>query len=146
MPTVEGKIEQKERFIELRAAGRSLVSIAAELKVSKPTLIAWSRELTKEIGNARTLRTEELFERFAVTKTKRIEAFGKRLEGILGELDKRKLDDVKTEALLSLALKYGDAMKAEYEPLALKGEEKTRAAGPFDIGHDAVTYIESIPL
>jgi hypothetical protein len=33
-----------QRFIDLRVQGRTFASLATELKVSKPTLIAWSRE------------------------------------------------------------------------------------------------------
>ena len=116
------KLELKERFIELRATGRSYADCAAELNVSKPTLISWAKDLGKEIHNARAIRLDELFEKFAVSKTKRVEAFGKRLEAILGELDGRDLGNVKTEALLSMALKYGERMAAEAEPLRLLGE------------------------
>ena len=142
MPVVEGKTELKERFIEARAAGRSYADIAAELKISKPTLIAWARELVREIRNARTIRTDELFERFAIAKTKRIEAFGKRLQGILGELDKRTLTDIKTEALLSLALKYGEVMRAEYEELKIEGApEETK-----DFLGEKTTFIPRWPI
>ena len=121
--TKESKADLKEKFIELRAASMSYENIAGQLNVSKPTLITWAKELQKEIGNARTVRMDELFERFAVAKTKRIEVFGKRLDAILTELDKRDLSEVKTEALLTLALKYGEMMRNEHEPLLLKGEE-----------------------
>jgi transcriptional regulator with XRE-family HTH domain len=115
--------KDKERFIELRAEGRSYADIAAALNVSKPTLIAWSKELQKEVANARTLRLDALFELYAVAKTKRVEVFGKRLGAILAELDTRKLSDVPTAALLRLALDYGDRLKAEAEPLTMAGEE-----------------------
>jgi len=115
----------KERFIELRAEGRSYADIAVALKVSKPTLIAWGKELQKDILNARTLRMDELFEKYAVAKAKRVEVFGKRLEAIMTELDKRDLSDCLTPTLLALALKYGESLKAEYEPLKLLGEEQS---------------------
>ena len=118
------KTEQQERFIELRAEGRSYADIAVALNVSKPTLIAWGKELQKEVANARTLRLDELFEKYAVAKGKRVEAFGKRLESILAELDTRNLTDVPTTALLKLALDFGDRLKAEAEPLTLKGESE----------------------
>lgn len=114
----------KERFVELRAEGKSYADIAAELNVSKPTLIAWGKELQKEVANARTLRLDGLFERYAVAKGKRVEAFGKRLEGILTELDTRNLANVPTTALLKLALEYGDRLKAEAEPLTMQGEDQ----------------------
>jgi DNA-binding Lrp family transcriptional regulator len=113
----------KERFIELRAEGRSYADIAVALKVSKPTLIAWGKELQKDILNARTLRMDELFEKYAVAKSKRVEVFGKRLEAIMAVLDTRDLSDCPTPTLLALALKYGENLRAEYEPLKLLGKE-----------------------
>lgn len=115
----------KERFIELRAEGRSYADIAVALKVSKPTLIAWGKELQKDILNARTLRMDELFEKYAVAKSKRVVVFGRRLEAIMAELETRDLTDVPTPSLLALALKYGESLKAEYEPLKLLGEEQS---------------------
>lgn len=118
----------KERFVELRASGLSYDAIAAQVNVSKPTLIAWGRELAKEVHNARAVRMDELFEKYAVAKAKRVEVFGQRLNGILSELDKRDLADVPTEGLLKLALRYGEAMREEHEPLSMQGEEV-----PFDM-------------
>jgi transcriptional regulator with XRE-family HTH domain len=114
-----GKMEQKEQFIELRAAGFSFADIAEKMGVSKPTLIGWSRGLDLEIQNARSLRLDELFQRYAVGKEKRVEAFGKRLDLILAELDKRDLAGLETDKLLTLALKFGESLRGEYEPLTL---------------------------
>lgn len=130
----------KERFIELRAEGRSYADIAAELNVSKPTLIAWGKEFQKEVANARTLRLDGLFERYAVAKGKRIEAFGNRLQAILAELDTRNLADVPTTALLKLALDYGDRLKAEAVPLTMQGEDR-----PFDMDSVLSTTRETWP-
>lgn len=113
----------KERFIELRAEGRSYSDIAEEMKTSKPTLLDMGKELQREVANARTLRMEELFEKYAVAKAKRVEVFGKRLDAILAELDKRPLTDIPTAVLLKLALDYGDRMKTEVEPLEYIGED-----------------------
>ena len=91
--------------------------------MSKPTLIAWGKELQKEVGNARTLRLDELFEKYAVAKSKRVEVFGKRLDAILTKLDMRPLADVKTGDLLKMALDYGDRLKDEAVPLTMQGED-----------------------
>ena len=117
----EGKTELQERFIELRAEGRSYADIAAALDVSKTTLIEWGKTLKKEVANARTLRLDALFQLYAVSKAKRIEVFGKRLEAILAELDKRDLADVPTPVLLKLALDYGAKLKDEEDVLAIQG-------------------------
>jgi IS30 family transposase len=124
----QGKVEVKERFVELRASGLSYDAIAAQLNVSKPTLIGWGRELAREVHNARTLRMDALFEQYAVAKAKRVEVFGKRLDSILTELDKRDMSKVPTEALLKLALQYGESLRTEYAPLTLQGEDE-----PFDM-------------
>ena len=82
-------------------------------------MISWSKSLVIEIQNARGLRLDELYQRFIVAKERRIEAFGKRLEAILAELDRRVLTEIETEKLLMLALKYGECLRTEYEPLML---------------------------
>ena len=62
--------QTKERFIELRAQGWSHDRIARELKVTKPTLIRWARELHSEISNLRALELDALQDKFALTKLK----------------------------------------------------------------------------
>jgi transposase len=132
----EGKVAIKERFVELRAEGLSYADIASKLNVSKTSLIAWGKALQKEIANARTLRLDALFEKYAVAKAKRIEILGKRLDAILAELDRRDLTTVKTEALLALALKYGENLRSEYEPLMFKGDDEA-----FDMSFLATTTV-----
>ena len=111
-----GKNELKERFVELRALGFSYADIAEKLSVSKPTLLNWSRELSIDIQNARNLRMDELFQRFKISKEKRIEAFGKLLDAVLAEIEKRDLTQVRTEALFTLALKIAADLRSDYEP------------------------------
>ena len=71
---------------------------------------------------------DELFEKYQVAKAKRVEAFGERLNAILAELGTRNLANIATSSLLTLALKYGEFMKDELEPLNLQGEDL-----PFDM-------------
>jgi len=118
--TSKGKLDQQAVFIEKRAAGFSYDAISRELGVSKQTLINWSKDLSFQIQNARALRLDELAQRYAVAKEKRIEAFGQRLAAILAELDKRKLEDLETDKLLQLALKYGEMLREDDVPLLLK--------------------------
>ena len=48
--------EDRERFVELRAAGLSYAKISEALAVSKPTLVSWAKELQVELANARAMR------------------------------------------------------------------------------------------
>lgn len=106
-------LQQKEKFIELRAKNISFDKIEAELRVNKKTLIRWSKELKTEISNMKAIELEKLQELYIVSKTKRIEAFGQKLKEILQELDKRDLKEVDTAKLLELAIKYAELLKKE---------------------------------
>lgn len=130
-------MKEKERFIVLRAEGRSYADIAEILKVSKPTLIEWGRELSGELNIARTLRMTELFAKYAIAKEKRIEVFGDRLNAILEELDKRDLSEVPTHNLMKLALDYGKTLKEEDQELLFYGEAETV---PLKMDFDNMTH------
>jgi hypothetical protein len=89
----------------------------AELNVSKSALIAWVKDLQKAISNSRTVRMNEQFERFTVAKAKPIELFGKRLETIPTELDKRDLSEVKTRSAAVPGAEIWEMFRTEHEPL-----------------------------
>lgn len=116
-------LETKERFIELRAKGLSFDKIAQELKVSKQTLINWSKELSLEISNLRAVELETLQEKYYALKEKRIELFGEKLKVIKEELDKRDLKDVPTDKLFDLLMKYATSLKQEEVETIFKGIE-----------------------
>jgi len=122
----------KERFLVLRAQGQSFEKIAKQLKVSKQTLINWSREFRYEISNMRACRLEELQEKYLIVKEKRIALFGERLKAIEKELCERDLSDVPTAKLYELLARYAGALKAEAEPLGFVGEADIRYQKEFD--------------
>jgi hypothetical protein len=95
--------ETIRRFIELRASGLSFARIAAELKVSKPTLIAWSRKHHFEIHNLRAVETEALAEQLLANRQQRWQALARDLGRVEAELSKRDLSEVPTGRLLGLA-------------------------------------------
>ena len=64
----------KNRFVELCAMGWSFDRIAKQLSTSKPTLIAWSRELEIEISNLRAIALDALKEKYYLSRIKRIVA------------------------------------------------------------------------
>jgi len=111
-------IEQKEKFIELRAKGYSFDKIAKELGRAKQTLIDWSKELQEEIANLKALELEALYEKYYLLKETRLQTFGEMLNKIKKEVERRDLKDVSTDKLLDLLLKYNAMVKEEIvEPL-----------------------------
>ena len=65
-----------ERFIELRAQGWSYARLMAELHVTKPTLIAWSRKHQFQIQNLKAIELEALNEKWPAPTTERVNALG----------------------------------------------------------------------
>ena len=82
--------ETKTKFFELRAAGVPYSRIAAEIKVTKCTLIDWARKHKARIDNLRAIELEAAQERFLGSREKQIETLGARLRVLEQELDRRK--------------------------------------------------------
>ena len=97
--------ETKQKFIALRAQGRSYENIAKELNVAKSTLILWSRELRFEIQNQRAIVLDDLHERILGNAQHRISQLNLKLAKLEGELQQRDLSDVPTARLYAMAEK-----------------------------------------
>ena len=109
-----GRIELQQSFVEYRAKGWSLRKIERKLKVSKSALANWDRELEEEIASLKAMELEALYESYFLAKEARIKALGQQLRKIQRELKSRGLEDVSTEKLLELQLRYLDALQEEH--------------------------------
>lgn len=107
--------ERKADFIRLRAEGRSLRAISAELGVSKSTLSEWDKALTEEISQLRRENLEELYTAYGMAKEARIRRLGETLSRIDSALDAVDLKDLPPEKLLMYKLKYQEALRDEYK-------------------------------
>lgn len=121
-------MEEKERFIELRAKGWSFDKIAKEIGKAKQTLINWSKELEDEIANLKALELEALYEKHYLLKENRIETFGVLLKKLKDEVMSRDLSDVPTDKLLDLLLKYENQLKDEIITPIYKTSEEIKEA------------------
>jgi hypothetical protein len=97
------------RFIFMRSQGWSFNRIAAELKVSKPTLIKWSRQHQFDIQNLRATETEALAERILRPRHERWEALARQLKRLEEEIETRDLEEIPASRLHSAAA----ALRAE---------------------------------
>lgn len=109
-----GKTQQKAQFIEMRAKGYSYSKIAEQIKVSKGTLVNWNSELVKEIEELKAKELESLQDQFYFTKQGRLRLLGEIQSKIREELISRDFRDVPTERLLSMFIKYSEALKSEF--------------------------------
>jgi orotate phosphoribosyltransferase-like protein len=101
------------RFIALRAQGRTLSAIATELNVSKPTLVDWGRKFQFDIQNLRVVELEALAEKHLASRAQRWEQLEATLRRVEAELANRKLEDVPTARLISLAAALRDEAARE---------------------------------
>ena len=106
--------ETKERFIQLRAKGKSYASISRELRVSKGTLINWSKELGQQISNLEAIETEALMERHKVLQRHRIKSLSKALKKVEKELERRDLSSASDASLLKMQLALLDKLDNIY--------------------------------
>ena len=91
------------RFIFMRSQGWSFNRITLEIKVSKPTLIKWSRQHQFEIQNLRATETEGLAERIFGERYQRWEALAKQLKRLEDEIETRDLEEIPASRLHGLA-------------------------------------------
>jgi transcriptional regulator len=138
-------LDQKEKFIELRAKGWSFDRIAKELGRAKQTLIDWSKDLQEEIANRKALELEALYETYYLQRENRLQMFGAMLTKIKKEVESRDLSDVPTDKLLELFLKYNNQVKEEIvEPIYKSSQELTEEKEDREL-LDALTTLQREP-
>ena len=92
-----------QRFIELRSQGWTFTRLMAELKVTKPTLIAWSRKHQFQIQNLRAIELEALADQWLASVTDRVSALGAQLRKVEAEIATRDITDLSTSHLYAMA-------------------------------------------
>jgi len=116
----------KNEFVELRAKGLSFDKISKQLNVAKPTLIGWSRELSLEVANAKSLELDLLQEKYALSAQNRLELHGQMLEKLKTEIGKRDITDLGTDKLYAMTLQVSAAVAKDCPPIQFqKAETKT---------------------
>ena len=121
-------LKTKERFIELRGQGLPLARIAAEINVSKPTLINWEHDFREEIDNAQAMELEAMYDKYFLSVRKKVEFFGDVLNRIQSELETRDLSTISTEKLFAMyAHFYQEAQRALPE-IRFKDEREVQAS------------------
>lgn len=98
-------MEVKEKFIELRAKGNSLQSIADNLGVTKQTLITWGKTLEVELRNQKALEYDALITKYEITRESKLKVYMELMNKIVDQVKDRDLSDLSTEKLYLLYFK-----------------------------------------
>ena len=132
-------IQEKEKFIQLRAQGLSFDKIAEELNISKNTLLGWSGEFFEEVKEAQFTEYENLLNEYQVHRTKRFEQNCKLLNACYEELEKKleRLEKLSVPELAKLTETLEKRIAEEASRSAIPVEKPSR----FSVG-GFTEYIE----
>ena len=98
-------MEKKEKFIELRGTlEMSLDKCTEELKVSKPTLLKWEKELTESITDLEKAKFSLLIDSLELGMSSRLERLKELNEAMMNEIKQRDLQEIPSEKLIRLYL------------------------------------------
>jgi hypothetical protein len=95
--------ETRQKFVERRAQGWSLIRISSELGVARSTLIEWSRQLRFDIQNQLAIELDDLRNRLLGPRQARASGLAEKLARVEEELRKRDLATLSTRSLFSLS-------------------------------------------
>ena len=115
--------ETQQKFVDLRARGRSFDRIAEELQVSKRTLIEWSRKFQFEIQNQRAIELEALRERYLATREEQVRQLGERLREVEAELATPRLFTLAGSLRRQLLHATGDELRFSAPVQSIPAEE-----------------------
>jgi hypothetical protein len=116
-------LEEKKQFIKLRANGLSYDKIIKEMGKAKATLLKWGRELQEEIGTARSIELESMYEEHGMLREQRLRFHGQTLQRMREEIEERELSEVPTPRLMELYLKQESQMSLDLEKLSFLDNE-----------------------
>jgi transcriptional regulator with XRE-family HTH domain len=116
--------EEIHKFVQLRAQGLSFDKIAKKLKISKPTLIKWSKKYALEIANLRAERLEALREEYCLSVEAKVRMWGQIVNHIIDQIERRSLRNVTTDKLLDMLIKAQKKLEQSYiEPVFISDDD-----------------------
>jgi hypothetical protein len=105
--------DKQERFLELRAQGKSYRTIESETGINRRKFAKWERENKEELDNLKAIELDALREQYWLTRQARIKMFGDQCQRALEELKNRDLSGVSTQKLVDIWLKLDAQLQDE---------------------------------
>ena len=126
--TTEGKpmkgAHTRQKFLELRAQGKSFRAIEIEIGTSRGTLAKWEQEFREELTNLKAIELDTMREKFLLTNQAQLELLGTQFTRLKEELEKRDLSDIPTPKLFELVLKYSTRLTEDFPAQTIDTEEE----------------------
>jgi len=128
--------ETVEKFIQLRAENKSYDKISKLLKVSKPTLIGWGKKQKANIDKLKSIRLEQILEKYKLTQEDRITRLAKELKLAWDSFEKKDYDSLSKREIILIIMRLEQSLRKE--PAIIANEEDV------DDGDIQVNVVRSI--
>lgn len=102
-----------DRFIQLRAEGKSFDKIVKIINVSKPTLLAWERKYQTAIDDLKAIRYESILEKQKVTQEERITRLAKELSHAWEVFEQKDYENLSKRELLLMIMRLEKGLREE---------------------------------
>jgi len=119
--------QTKQKFLELRAQGKSLRAIEMEIGTSRGTLAKWEQDYREELTNLKAIELDAMREKYLLTNQAQLDLLGTQFTRLKEELEKRDLSDVPTPKLFELVLKYSTRLAEDFPAQRIDTEERVAA-------------------
>ena len=116
---------ERQRFIQLRAEGLSFEKIARKMRISKRTLLDWSKKYESEIAELKAGQLEALREQYYLSTEAKVKMWGKIVNKIEPELAGKRLLNIAPEALLDMLIKAQGKLEQAYIDPESSSENET---------------------
>ncbi len=116
---------ERRKFIQLRAEGLSFEKIARKMRISKRTLLDWSKKHESEIAELKAGQLEALREQYYLSMEVKVKMWGKIVNRIGPELTEKRLLNVAPETLLDMLIKAQGKLEQAYIDPGANSKNKT---------------------
>lgn len=99
---------KKVKFVQMRAEGFTYSEISAELKISKPTLVSWSKKLSNEIHNEKELKILELRKEHNLSYERQLKLQSMIFEKVESALLNTNFSDIPADKLLKIGIEISN--------------------------------------
>jgi predicted RND superfamily exporter protein len=116
-------IEKQQKFMVLRAEGKSFDAIAKRISVSKPTLLKWSKELKDKIEEIANTVQEQFIVEQKIKRTLRAQKISEELDDAYAALSKTDYTNMTKKDLIKII----DTLEQKLEKITGLGKEISQA-------------------
>jgi transcriptional regulator with XRE-family HTH domain len=121
-----------QKFLVLRAQGKSFRTIEQEIGTSRGTLAKWEQDYSEELKNLKAIERDAMREKFLLTNQAQLELLGTQFTRLKEELERRDLSDIPTPKLFELVLKYSTRLTEDFPMESIHTEEQVAENKAFE--------------